>query len=153
MYNDYEIFSLAATGIVFTAADWNRKLPEEGCFSEEELNWLRSRFNQIAHLRNLLCGEFYRLTEEFLSLRQDIWCAYQAWNPEMASGAVVCFRRKDAVDTSRQFRLRNIEADTRYEITDLEGNTEIVCGTEIRNLNVVLEQPESVFVRFYKKLT
>lgn len=149
MFNDYEMFSMPGTGTVFTPADWNKKFPGEDSFTPEENAWLVKRFKQIARLRDILCGELYWLTAEKTDQREDIWTAYQGWNPELNAGTAVFFRRKEAEDAVKTFALKNIDPALNYKIEDMNGAEWIVKGEELANWTVRLDQPRSVYVIFY----
>ena len=152
MFNDYEIFSIAGTGSVFTPADWNDKIPGENSFNAEEEAWLKARFKQIDRIRNILYGELYWLVPEKTNLMEDIWTAYQGWNQEINKGVAVFFRRKNNTEPVKTFMLKNIDADAQYEVEDITGNKKTVSGKDLACWTVQLEQPQSTSVLFYQKL-
>ena len=151
MFNDYEMFSVSGTGTVFTPADWSSFFPEKGAFSQEEEYWLLKRFTQIARIRDILCGSFYLLIPEKTCQRDDVWVAYQGWNPEINAGVAAFFRRKDSVESLRTFALKEIDPEAEYLLEDQEGHQSRISGRDLATLTVQLDEPQSVRVIFYRK--
>lgn len=90
-------------------------------------------------------GDFYPLTP--YSLENDVWVAWQFARED--AGAVQVFRRKDAQDSSKIFKLHGLEEAAEYELTDLAtGEKRTVKGGEIE-VNIP-EAPGAVVLTYRK---
>jgi alpha-galactosidase len=65
-------------------------------------------------------GDFYPLTA--YRIEDDIWMAWQFDHPEAGEGMVQAFRRPKSDITSMQFKLRGLDADAFYSMTDLDAD-------------------------------
>jgi alpha-galactosidase len=64
-------------------------------------------------------GDFYPLTPW---TRDDtVWMAWQFDRPEVGEGVVEAFRRQNSVYESARFKLRGLESNARYRITNLDA--------------------------------
>jgi alpha-galactosidase len=93
-------------------------------------------------------GDFYPLTE--YSTTRDSWMAWQFDRPEAGEGFVQAFRREKCIFEVGRLRLRGLDPEGRYEVTDLDaGEPRLVSGREIatRGLQVTIsDQPGSALV-------
>jgi alpha-galactosidase len=98
-------------------------------------------------------GDFYPLTE--YSMTRDSWMAWQFDRPEAGEGFVQAFRREKCIFEVGRLRLRGLDPEGQYEVTDLDsGEPRQVSGREIttRGLAVTIpEQPGSALI-LYRKL-
>jgi alpha-galactosidase len=97
-------------------------------------------------------GDFYPLTE--YSTASDSWMAWQFDRPEAGEGFVQAFRREKCIFEVGRLRLRGLDPEGSYEVTDLDsGAPQAVSGREIatRGLAVTItEQPGSVTIVYRK---
>jgi alpha-galactosidase len=98
-------------------------------------------------------GDFWPLTP--YSLDNKDWIAWQFDRPESADGVVQAFRRAESNQESTRLRLRGLEADAVYTLTNLDvaGTTERT-GRELADggLAVVIkDQPGAAIVTYRKK--
>jgi alpha-galactosidase len=98
-------------------------------------------------------GDFYPLTP--YSLANEAWIAWQFDCPEHGEGMVQAFRRGESIYESIRVKLRGLEADAVYTLTDLDvtGAREI-RGSELleKGLSIAIKgQPGSVVITYRKK--
>jgi len=98
-------------------------------------------------------GDFWPLTP--YSLGNDVWMAWQFDRPEAGEGVVQAFRRAENSVESATFRLRGLDPNGRYVMTDLDvaGTTELT-GRELldKGLPVVIkEKPGAAIITYEKK--
>jgi alpha-galactosidase len=97
-------------------------------------------------------GDFWPLTP--YRLENNVWMAWQFDRPEAGEGVVQAFRRADSAEESARFKLRGLEPDAVYVLTNLDvaGTTEMT-GRELleRGLPVVLKERPSAAIITYKK--
>jgi alpha-galactosidase len=81
-------------------------------------------------LRELYRGDIYPLTP--ISANDQTWLAYQCDRPDLGSGMVMAFRRAKAPEDSITVNLRGLEANSTYEIEDVDsGNRQRVRSKEL----------------------
>lgn len=147
-FNDYELFSLTGSGVVFTPMDWDGAFSTRE-FSAEETAWFCSRFNAIDRMRKIAMGRFYPLTKK-TSLEEDVWAGWQSYSDKQQEGYVVLFRRLNAPEQA-MFHLSGIETSGVYELEELDGSKSTVGGADLLNLVVGLPEPRSVRLFFYRR--
>lgn len=77
---------------------------------------------QVAELRDLgdlFLGDYYPLTA--YSRENDVWVAWQFDRPDQGRGLVQAFRRSEAEQGTLELRLRNLESEAAYVVTDLDA--------------------------------
>ena len=98
-------------------------------------------------------GDFYPLTT--YRTTNDVWMAWQFDKPEDSEGVIQAFRRPQSSVVSMNFKLRGLDADGRYTLTnpDFEGDRQM-SGRELMEsgLLVTLDQPRQAVTIFYKRL-
>ena len=98
-------------------------------------------------------GDFWPLTP--YSLENNCWMAWQFDRPEEGEGVVQAFRRAGNSDASATFRLRGLEPDAVYTLTDLDvPNTMELTGKALQEegLSVAIKsQPGAVIIIYEKK--
>jgi alpha-galactosidase len=86
-----------------------------------------AEFRQVA---DLMLGDFHPLTE--YSLADNVWLAWQFDSPEKGAGFVQAFRRPACEPESVVLRLRGLDAEADYTVTDLdEGVPRQAKGSEL----------------------
>lgn len=77
-----------------------------------------------------LLGDYYPLTPYEKS--QTCWLAWQFYRPTEGRGHVQAFRRENNIQTDFTLKLRGLEPDSRYEVTNRDdGATRVVLGREL----------------------
>ena len=122
---------------------------------KEGLDWT-TYHRMLAEWRRVsgyLLGDYYPLTS--YSLDKGVWMAWQFDRPELGEGMVQAFRRDESPCESARFRLRGLDAEARYTVTDLDsGRSEQFGGRELgeKGLLVVAPKRPSAIVVLYKKV-
>lgn len=149
-FDDGEIFSLIAPGLVFTLPDW-----DGGClrrdFTPAETAWFQKMFAVADRARQLLTGKFYPLTPP-RTLDESVWAAYEALIPETGEGFAAFFRRCVA-PAEQTFALQGLDDDATYELTDAStGVVSRATGRELRHYTVTLEKAPDGRIVFFRRL-
>ncbi len=129
-----------------------------------DLALLRRTVAEFRQCEKYLLGDFYPLAT--WSLAKDVWAAWQYDRPETGEGLVQAFRREESPYEMARFKLRGLEPDARYEITDLEtpGGRAVPAnrlplpaqtGRDLmeRGLPITLSAPRSAALLTYRRLT
>ena len=87
------------------------------------IDWalIRRLSEQWRQVADCMLGDFYPLTTYQLS--EELWLAWQFDLPERQKGMIQVFRRADSVYRQADLKLRGLDADKEYAITDLDTNT------------------------------
>jgi len=87
-------------------------------------------------------GDFYPLTP--YSLTGDVWMAWQFDRPDAGDGFVQAFRRAESPYEAVRLKLRGLDPDARYTLTNLDvpGSTEL-SGQELAQKGLSLAIAES----------
>jgi alpha-galactosidase len=97
-------------------------------------------------------GDFWPLTP--YSLENNVWMAWQFDRPEEGEGVVQAFRRADNTEDSARLRLRGLDQEAVYLLTNLDvaGETEM-SGSELlkSGLSVVIKDKPGAAIITYKK--
>lgn len=95
-------------------------------------------------------GDYYPLTP--YSLDPALWIGWQFDLPESGEGLVQAFRRDRSVYESARFKLRGLDADARYAVTQMDtGETATFQGSDLltAGLRVVIPtQPGDVVLKY-----
>lgn len=98
-------------------------------------------------------GDFYPLTP--YSPADDVWMAWQFDRPEAGRGMIQAFRRPKSRDDSLRLKLRGLDPDARYRITDLDARTapQDLTGRELMEggLSVTLADAPSSLLLIYER--
>jgi alpha-galactosidase len=107
---------------------------------------------QWREIAGLYYGDFYPLTP--YRIEQTEWMAWQFDAPERSEGIVQAFRRQDSVYTSSRFRLRGLERDATYRITDVDaGEAMTASGAQLMDEGLEMKigtAPAARVVRYRK---
>ena len=109
--------------------------------------------------------EDFRRTEEFWfgdyyplarwSLAEDVWVAWQFDRPEAGTGIVQAFRRAESPYETARFRLRGLEPEARYTVSDFDdpGKPQEFLGRELadRGLPITLPARRSSGILTYRR--
>ena len=102
--------SAAAWGAVFGLAINVRELTSSA---------VRRQVAELRDLGDLFLGDYYPLTA--YSRENDVWVAWQFDRPDQGRGLVQAFRRSEAEQGTLELRLRNLESEAAYVVTDLDA--------------------------------
>jgi alpha-galactosidase len=83
-----------------------------------DLALLRRTVAEFRQCEEFLLGDFYPLAT--WSLSRDVWVAWQYDRPEQGDGLVQAFRREDSPYEMARLKLRALDAEARYRVTDLD---------------------------------
>ena len=100
----------------------------------------------------MLC-DYYPLTE--YSMDTDCWIGWQFDSPEKGGGMVEMFRRCDSPFKAGTFKLRGLDPDARYIITDEDtGKQRVAHGKELleKGIEINLPTPNTCVLFTYLKL-
>jgi alpha-galactosidase len=126
-----------------------------GAEGVDKLDFDRLRRLTEEHLRiaPYFLGDFFPLTP--YSLAEDQWMAWQFDRPDLGEGVIQVFRRQDSVYEAARFRLRELDPQARYRVTDLDdGSDREVSGSDLLRdgLLVTAEKQPCALVFVYKRL-
>ena len=115
---------------------------------------LRKLYRQWRNIAENYYGDYYPLTG--YSTREDVWMAWQFNRPEEDVGMVQAFRRSASYFESGRFKLRGLDPNARYEITDLDNpdGTAVFTGRQLvePGLLVTIKQQPGAAVICYRKI-
>jgi alpha-galactosidase len=157
----------AYSGAGFTAVEpyafWSTCYPSINCAIDmrvKEIDYatLRKLHNQRREIVSYYYGDFYPLTP--YSLENNVWIAWQFNKPESGEGIVQAFRRQGSDVSGCQFRLRCLESNAQYELTNFDvpektrrrtERSEVMTGQELmeKGLDVyIMDCPGAVVIRY-----
>jgi alpha-galactosidase len=98
---------------------------------------LRRTVHDFRQVEKYLLGDFYPLTP--YSLESNVWMAWQFDRPELGEGVVQTFRRAESPEPSARFKLRGLEVDAEYALTDLDsGQVRRTSGRELAGAGLIV---------------
>jgi alpha-galactosidase len=113
---------------------------------------LNRTVEDFRRVEKYLLGDFYPLTP--YSLTDNVWMAWQFDRPELGEGVVQAFRRAKSPDVSMRLRLRGLELDARYVLTDADsGRLDTAAGRELMEkgfLASAVERPSALVILYHK---
>ena len=100
---------------------------------------LGEQWRQVA---DCMLGDFYPLTS--YQLNEELWLAWQFDLPEQRRGMVQVFRRAGSNYESARFKLRNLNPEARYVVTDLDqpARPQDLSGRELLERGLLISAPE-----------
>ena len=100
-------------------------------------------------------GDYYPLTS--YSRGRDVWMAWQFDRPEVGEGVVQAFRRADCIYEAARLKLRGLDPDADYTISDLDASGSLKrSGRELmtRGLRVqISDRPGSAVIAYKRRGT
>jgi len=136
-------------------AFWSNAAPSLGSgidirVREIDYDALRRLVGQWRTISRYYCGDYYPLTP--FSRENNVWIAWQFHRPDLAEGTVQAFRRAECPEASARLKLRGLEPDSRYELTNLSvPDVSVMTGDELMKdgLSVTANnQPEAVVLTY-----
>jgi alpha-galactosidase len=98
-------------------------------------------------------GDYWPLTD--YSLDNTAWMAWQFDRPDLGEGLIQAFRRAESPYQSTRLKLRGLDPDAQYVLTDLDtANTRQLRGRELQDRGIALTVPKQpgAAVILYKKV-
>jgi alpha-galactosidase len=148
-FDPYSMRSGYSPALVITAFGNDKQMPGDNF----DYAAARRLLNEYVSVRKYFSGDYYPLTPYNLDQRQ--WIAWQFDRPDLGEGIVQVFRRGKSPPETGKFRLRGLEPDAVYILTnpDVAGTTE-TSGRELveNGLPIVVnKRPGAVIVTYKKK--
>lgn len=85
-------------------------------------------------------GDYYPLTP--YSKDRTVWMAWEFVRPDQGDGIVQAFRREECASSGARLKLQHLNADARYDFTDLDsGQTKRLGGLEAMTEGLSVEAP------------
>ncbi len=86
-------------------------------------------------------GDFYPLTP--FTTSNDAWMAWQFDRPEIGQGVVQAFRRAGSIYESARVKLRGLQPDARYSVTDIDNpkTKQIINGGDLMQKGLLVTAP------------
>ena len=115
---------------------------------------LRRLADQWRAIAPYFLGDYYPLTS--YSCEGDVWMVWQFDRPDLGEGVVQIFRRAESVYESARFKLRGLDPEAHYVLTDFDvpGATRLT-GRKLmqEGLHVVMADKPSATVITYKQVS
>jgi alpha-L-fucosidase len=120
-----------------------------------DMNLLRRLVKEYVRVRPYVFGDYYPLTP--YSLDAKVWAGWQFDRPDLGEGMVQVFRRPDSPDESKHVKLRGLEPDAVYTLTNLDsGNVTESTGRDLAEKGITIlikDKPGSAIIVYKKKPT
>lgn len=113
---------------------------------------LRKLISQWRQLSPCYYGDFYPLTPH--STAEDVWLAWQFNRPDAGEGVVQAFRRPECDAYGYQFRLRGLQAEVVYELTNFDSPDKVaLTGRELMEagMKMAIEDRPGAAVIHYQR--
>jgi alpha-galactosidase len=123
-----------------------------GTLTPENTAAQQQAYAECRKIAPLMLADYYPLTE--YSLAVDQWIAWQFNRPEENDGVVQVFRRGACPESTKNLRLRGLEAAAQYAITNLDDvTTETLSGRQLTEsgLKVEINNKPGAAVVMYRK--
>ena len=114
---------------------------------------LRRLTEQCKKVQPYFLGDFWPLTP--YTLDESVWMAWQFNRPEAGAGMVQVFRRDNSFYESARFKLRGLEANSRYKVGSLDepDKQQEFTGRELMGQGLpvaIAVQPGAIVVTYEK---
>lgn len=122
-------------------------------WSRVDVDRLRRLLKEYVAVRPYIFGDYYPLTP--YSVDRKVWVAWQFDRPDLGEGMVQAFRRTECVNKSIRVKLRGLDADAVYTLTnrDIAGTKEMT-GRELMDGGILIainDLPGSAVVTYKRK--
>jgi alpha-galactosidase len=101
-----------------SAMGWHLTMGPDARDTKFDYTEARTLFNQWRQIAPYFIGDFYPLTP--YSLSEYAWMGWQYNRPEQTDGLLVVFRHAMCPDASNRLRLRGLQPEARYRLTDID---------------------------------
>jgi alpha-galactosidase len=117
-----------------------------------DVDKLRRMSDECRSLVPFFYGDYYPLTAYDPSNRA--WIAWQFDRPDLGSGVIQAFRRTESPYDSASFRLRGLDPEARYELTNIDTlETKTESGAQFMEIGfraMALSAPEALIFKYRK---
>jgi alpha-galactosidase len=109
---------------------------------------LAEQWRQVA---DCFLGDFYPLMP--CQLNEELWLAWQFDLPEHGKGMVQVFRRQNSIYESARFKLRGLDPNLRYRVTNLDApdTKQEFTGRELMEAGLLVvapHQPSAIILTY-----
>lgn len=143
-YFKNEVYQLSLDKIRMNYAPWCMlKAPSP---IAKDMNWdlLKQGYDEYQLVRGYFFSDYYQLTE--YSLDKDRWNAWAFYDPETASGYASVYCGEGSSTLTFQLRLKGLEADKTYTVTDLDGLVSVTAdGRTLMEQGIPVTVPEKPY--------
>lgn len=143
-YFKNEVYQLSLDKIRMNYAPWCMlKAPSP---IAKDMNWdlLKQGYDEYQLVRGYFFSDYYQLTE--YSLDKDRWNAWAFYDPETASGYASVYCGEGSSTLTLQLRLKGLEADKTYTVTDLDGLVSVTAdGRTLMEQGIPVTVPEKPY--------
>lgn len=150
--DDYEFRSSMCSGLCL---NWwvSGDAPAEKIPVDFPFDWAKATLEQYLKLRELYYGDYYPLTA--YSQAADAWMAYELNRQDLGKGMVVVWRRPKSSNDSMRLKLRGLEEESKYKVTNLDTHeTKVYTGKQLvqAGVEVALKtQPGSAWLVYQRE--
>ncbi len=120
--------------------------------ADQDYALLKQMMAEYHQVEKYLLGDFYPLTAHSLGL--DVWMAWQFDRPEMGEGIVQAFRRDESPYETARFRLRGLDPESLYRLTDFDQAQYMEArGKDLMEAGLLVSLPQrrsSCIVRYQR---
>jgi alpha-galactosidase len=122
--------------------------------SSESIAAIQKRIQDYKNIRPYFYADYYPLTESLNNTGDDVWLAYQLNRPNENDGIIIAFRRNNCPDESITVKLRGLDKNADYELTDDDTGKKTIQKGEIisRGLTLSLAEKQKSLQINYKKV-
>ncbi len=143
--NDIYRFRSAYTNGINVQALWSDR---DALLTDEECEWLKNACEEFLKIRLYLSCDRYPLT--IPSANKDVWDGIEYFDPDTNGGIVQIFRRSESPYIFSCFKLRGLDNNTVYTITDADTNETIsATGKELSEDGFGVSIPEPRTAKLY----
>ena len=166
--NDYHFRSGFAPGLSFALFNAAGTKDQVGSFIPAgfPFGWLRTQVELLKRVRPYYYGDYYPLlpcssnsecnggpSQESSAAFE--WAAWQFNRPEEEDGMVQAFRREQSADSAKDLRLRGLDSDANYTVTNLDaGVLGTISGRDLmqKGLHIEVAGKPGAAIFIYKKV-
>lgn len=122
------------------------------CDDKQTMLWYKERAEEYLKVRKYFDGDIYHLTEPSRDL--TVWSAVQWDRPENNDGMVQVFKHKHSPYQTANFRLRGVNDNGTYLISDIDGGEFEISGKELleNGFTVTVEEQQAAKIYIYKQI-
>jgi alpha-galactosidase len=167
-HDNYHFRSGFAPGLGFALFNVAGTKDQIGSFipADFPFDWLRTQVEELKRVRPFYYGDYYPLlpcssnSDCTVGANNELsapfeWAAWQFNRPDQGDGMVQAFRREKSDDTTKDLRLRGLDAAVNYEVTALDaGAPNIISGRDLmqKGLHVEVAAEPGAAIIIYKKV-
>lgn len=114
---------------------------------------LQKYFSEFKRLRPYYYSDYYPLTKTENMTKDEVWLAYQLFQPDQGAGIILAFRRKNCPVESITVKLRGLDKTADYELTDDDSGKKTIQKGEVLINGFTLflaEKEKSLQISYHK---